>query len=110
MTGTLEWVSANLGLPLTVADMARHARMSARTFARRFREVTGTTPLRWVLKQRILAAQRRLESSDDPIERIAQDCGFGTGATLRLHFGREVGVSPTRYRGTFKQDRARRSA
>jgi transcriptional regulator GlxA family with amidase domain len=51
-----------------------------------------------------------LESSEDPVERIAQDCGFGTGATLRFHFGREVGVSPTRYRGTFKQDAARRSA
>jgi len=110
LTGTLEWASANPGRPLTVANMARHARMSERTFARRFREVTGTTPLRWVLKQRILAAQRRLESSDDPVERVAQDCGFGTGATLRLHFGREVGVSPTRYRETFKQSTVRRSA
>jgi len=107
---TLAWASANLGEPLTVAEMAHHARMSVRTFARRFREVTGTTPLRWVLNQRILAAQRRLESSDDPVERIAQDCGFGRGATLRLHFGREVGVSPSRYRGTFKQNTAVRSA
>jgi transcriptional regulator GlxA family with amidase domain len=110
LTQTLEWASANLGELLTVAEMAHHARMSARTFARRFREVTGTTPLRWVLKQRVLAAQRRLESSEDPVERVAQDCGFGTGATLRLHFGREVGVSPTRYRETFKQNTARRSA
>ena len=101
---TLTWAGTNLGEALTVSDMARHARMSERTFARRFREVTGTTPLRWVLGQRVLAAQRRLESSDDPVERIAQECGFGTGATLRLHFGREVGVSPTRYRGAFRRD------
>jgi transcriptional regulator GlxA family with amidase domain len=107
---TLAWASENLGKALTVSDMAHHARMSERTFARRFREVTGTTPLRWVLNQRILAAQRRLESSEDPVERIAQDCGFGTGATLRLHFRREVGVSPMRYRVTFKQDAARYSA
>src|ERR671921_1137803 len=107
---TLAWAGANLGEPLTVSGMAQHARMSDRTFARRFREVTGTTPLRWVLRQRILAAQRRLESSEDPVERIAQDCGFGTGATLRLHFGRGVGVSPTRYRATFRQEAARRSA
>jgi transcriptional regulator GlxA family with amidase domain len=107
---TLAWAGANLGEPLTVSDMAHHACMSTRTFARRFREVTGTTPLRWVLKQRILAAQRRLETSEDPVERIAQDCGFGTGATLRFHFGREVGVSPTRYRRTFEQDTTRRSA
>jgi transcriptional regulator GlxA family with amidase domain len=110
LTETLAWAGANLGEALTVSDMAHHARMSERTFARRFREVTGTTPLRWVLNQRILAAQRRLESSEDPVERIAQDCGFGTGATLRLHFRRELGVSPTRYRGTFKQNTARRSA
>jgi AraC family transcriptional activator FtrA len=110
LSGTLAWAVANLGEPLTVSGMAQHARMSDRTFARRFREVTGTTPLRWVLRQRILAAQRRLESSEDPVERIAQDCGFGTGATLRLHFGREVGVSPTRYRNTFKQGTARRQA
>jgi AraC family transcriptional regulator, transcriptional activator FtrA len=110
LTETLAWANANLGEPITVTDLAHHARMSERTFARRFREVTGTTPLKWVLKQRILAAQRRLESTDDPVERIAQDCGFGTGATLRLHFGRGVGVSPTRYRETFKQDTARRSA
>jgi transcriptional regulator GlxA family with amidase domain len=110
LTETLAWAGANLGEVLTVSDMAHHARMSERTFARRFREVTGTTPLRWVLNQRILAAQRRLETSEDPVERIAQDCGFGTGATLRLHFGRELGVSPTRYRGTFKQNTARRSA
>jgi transcriptional regulator GlxA family with amidase domain len=110
LTDTLAWASANLGEALTVSDIAHHARMSERTFARRFREVTGTTPLRWVLNQRVLAAQRRLESSEDPVERIAQDCGFGTGATLRLHFGREVGVSPMRYRATFKQDAARYSA
>jgi AraC-like DNA-binding protein len=60
--------------------------------------------------QRILAVQRRLESFEDPVERIAQDCGFGTGANLRLHFGREVGVSPTRYLVSFKLDAARRSA
>src|SRR3712207_1503720 len=63
---TLEWATANLGEPLTVARLSAHAPTSERTFARRFREVTGTTPLRWLLGQRILAAQSRLETSDDP--------------------------------------------
>lgn len=84
--------------------MAHHARMSERTFARRFRESTGTTPLKWLLSQRVLAARRHLETTDAPIERIAEDCGFGAGATLRLHFKRAVGVSPTDYRRTFRRE------
>jgi transcriptional regulator GlxA family with amidase domain len=107
---TLEWVSANLDKPLTVARMAQHARMSERTFARRFGEVTGTTPLQWLLNQRIILAQHRLETSDAPVDWIAQDCGFGTGATFRMHFKRAVGVSPADYRKTFRQGPERRSA
>jgi transcriptional regulator GlxA family with amidase domain len=84
--------------------------MSARTFARRFREVTGTTPLKWLLNQRILAAQRQLETSDVPVEWIAQNCGFGTSATLRLHFRRMMGISPTNYRKTFGEHSERHSA
>ena len=110
LTETLEWARANLDEPLTVERMAAHARMSARTFARRFREVTGTTPLKWLLNQRILAAQRQLETSDVPVEWIAQNCGFGTSATLRLHFRRMVGISPTNYRKTFGGHSERHSA
>jgi AraC family transcriptional regulator, transcriptional activator FtrA len=110
LTETLAWAHANLAEPLTVAAMAQRARMSARTFARRFREVTGTTPLRWVLSQRILAAQRQLETTEAPVDWIAQECGFGTGASFRLHFKRVVGVSPTDYRKTFRRDPERRAA
>ena len=98
---TLEWACANLDGPLDVRRMADHARMSARTFARRFPEATGTTPSRWILEQRILAARRRLEVSDEPVERVARECGFGAGATMRLHFKRALGVSPTEYRKGF---------
>jgi AraC family transcriptional regulator, transcriptional activator FtrA len=104
LTETLAWTHANLAEPLTVAAMAQRACMSTRTFARRFREVTGTTPLRWVLNQRILAAQRQLETTEAPVDWIAQECGFGTGATFRLHFKRVVGVSPTDYRKAFRRN------
>lgn len=110
LAGTLEWASANLGEPLTVARLSARARMSERTFARRFREVTGTTPLRWLSSLRVLAAQSMLETSDAPVDEIARDCGFGTGAALRDHFKRAVGVSPSAYRRTFGREPRRRTA
>ena len=70
--------------------------MSPRTFARRFKQATGTTPLQWVLHQRVGLAQRLLEMTDLPVELVAERCGFGSGATLRQHFGRIVGTSPAR--------------
>ena len=79
--------------PLDVAAMARHAAVSPRTFARRFREETGTTPLQWLLSQRVLEARRLLEESDLPIEEIAWRAGFGTAASLRDHFRRATSTS-----------------
>jgi transcriptional regulator GlxA family with amidase domain len=65
--------------------------------------MTGTSPLRWLLVQRVAAAQRLLETSDLSIDRVAEACGLGSAANLRLHFGRVVGTSPTAYRKAFKQ-------
>lgn len=100
---TLEWAQGELGHPHTVESLARRAKLSPRTFARRFRAATGTTPLQWLLTQRVVQAQRLLETSDLPIEHVAQQCGFGSAATLRQHFGRVVGTSPMSYRLTFRQ-------
>jgi transcriptional regulator GlxA family with amidase domain len=83
--------------------MAAHARMSERTFARRFPEATGTTPSKWLLEQRLLAARQRLETSNESVERVARECGLGTEANMRLHFKRSVGVSPSAYRRAFGQ-------
>jgi transcriptional regulator GlxA family with amidase domain len=81
--------------------MARRAAVSPRTFARRFREETGTTPLQWLLSQRVIEARRLLEETDLPIEEIASRAGFGTAASLRDHFRRATSTSPTAYRRTF---------
>src|SRR5437763_1785291 len=75
--------------------------MSPRTFARRFKATTGTTPLQWLLGQRVLLAQRLLETTDDSIELIADRCGLGSASNLRVHFQRIVGTSPAAYRRTF---------
>ena len=103
---TLAWLQEHLDEAVTVEDLARRSAMSPRTFARRFRAVTGTTPLQWVLRQRVLLAQRLLESTDEPVERIAERCGFGSAAGLRQHFHRLVRTSPLAYRNTFRQAEA----
>jgi transcriptional regulator GlxA family with amidase domain len=99
---TRRWALERLAEPLDVAAMARHAGVSPRTFARRFREETGTTPLQWLLTQRVLEARRLLEESDLPVEDLAWRCGFGTAASLREHFRRATATTPTAYRRSFQ--------
>ncbi len=103
LRATLEWASANLDRELSVDELARRAAMTPRTFARRFKQATGTTPLQWVLHQRVVGAQEALETTDLPIEMIALRCGFGSAAGLRQHFGRVVGTNPVAYRATFRR-------
>lgn len=100
---TLEYMLEHLDEPLSVETMADRAALSPRTFARRFRATTGTTPGQWLVRQRVLLAQRLLETTDDPVELIAVRCGFGTAAGLRLHFRRVLDTSPLVYRRTFRR-------
>lgn len=105
-TGSLEptrrWAAERLGDPLDVAAMSRHAGVSPRTFARRFRAETGTTPLQWLLTQRVLGARRLLEATDLPVEEVAWRVGFATAASLRDHFRRATATTPTAYRRSFQ--------
>ncbi|WP_344636038.1 helix-turn-helix domain-containing protein [Kitasatospora cystarginea] len=96
------WAIERLDQPLTVTDLARQARMSSRHLSRHFRLVTGTTPLQWLLTQRIRHAQELLETTDDSVDTIAAATGMGTATTLRRHFNRTVGVPPDTYRRTFR--------
>jgi transcriptional regulator GlxA family with amidase domain len=99
---TLEWALGRLHEPLSVTALAGHAAMSPRTFARRFAQITGTTPGEWLLEQRLTLARRMLETTDQTVEWIAHQCGFGSAATLRHHFAERLGVSPRAYRYTFR--------
>ena len=101
LEGTRRWAAECLERPLDVTALAAHAGVSPRTFARRFREETGTTPLRWLLSQRVLEARRLLEESDLPIDDVAWRAGFGTAASLREHFRRATSTTPTSYRRSF---------
>ena len=96
-----DWMLQHLADDLTVEVLARKALMSGRTFARRFRAETGTTPAAWLNRQRLIRAQQLLEQTDDSLERIAQDTGFGTAAVMRHHFVKVLNTSPQTYRRTF---------
>lgn len=98
----LAWMEENLHEELSVDQLAAKARMSPRTFARRFREETGTTPYRWLLGQRMLLAQRLLERTDATMEAVASRAGFANAAALRYQFVRSLGTTPNAYRRTFR--------
>ncbi len=103
---TLHWVSEHLAEPLTVEGLAARAGMSSRTFNRRFRDQTGTTPLRWLHRARVRQAQVLLETSDQAVERIGSMVGFGSPASFRDQFRRHAGTSPQSYRRAFQSGQA----
>ena len=105
----LEWAQRNLHRPLTVVDLARRAAMSPRSFSRHFLAETGTTPHRWLTHQRLLAVQRRLETTEASIDEIAYQTGMQTAETLRHHFRKSLQISPTTYRRRFTQRAAVRN-
>jgi transcriptional regulator GlxA family with amidase domain len=99
---TRAWALERLGEPLALADLAAHARMSVRTFTRRFREETGQSATRWLVHQRVALARHLLEATDTPVEKVAADAGFGTTASLRQHLHAAIGVAPLAYRRTYQ--------
>ena len=102
LQSTLDWLQDNLDRPLTLVDIARHAGLRVRTLIRRFHEQTGSTPLQWLIRQRLHLAQQRLETTAMPVEEVARRCGFGSATVLRQHFARQLGTSPLAYRRAFQ--------
>jgi transcriptional regulator GlxA family with amidase domain len=107
---TCAWALEQMARPLTVADLARQAHLSTRTFARQFLAETGMTPLRWLTAQRVLEVRRLLEATDLTVDDIAHRCGFSTPANLRVHLARAVGMTPSAYRATFRGPAGPRAA
>lgn len=101
----LDWMLAHLDQPLGVEALAARAATSPRTFARRFREQTGTTPLQWLLTARVRRAQELLETTNCSVDAIALATGFEAPVSFRTRFQKIVGVSPNTYRGRFNAAR-----
>ena len=103
LSEVLNWVVARLAEQHSVDSLARQVAMSRRNFTRRFRELTGAPLGQWLLGQRLAYAQRLLEATRQPIESVAQNAGFGSAMSLRQHFSRAYGTSPSAYRALFSQ-------
>ncbi|WP_199740306.1 GlxA family transcriptional regulator [Saccharopolyspora rhizosphaerae] len=99
---TREWLLHRLAEPLTLEEIAHHAGMSVRTFTRRFREETGTSPLDWLLGQRIEHARHLLEFTDLPVDEVAVQAGLSTATSLRKHLRARLGTGPAAYRRAFR--------
>jgi AraC family transcriptional regulator, transcriptional activator FtrA len=98
----LAWAQAHLDEPVTITELARRAAMSKRNFARRFQESFGITPYQWILRQRLALARRLLETSDLPIDAVADASGFVTAANLRARFSEDLQTTPSAYRRSFR--------
>ncbi len=101
LASLLDWMRENAHRPLDAECLAARACVSPRTFARRFREQTGTTPLQWLMRARMQRAQELLETTSRTIDEIATATGFKAAVTFRTRFHRIVGVSPSAYRSSF---------
>lgn len=99
---TRQWALDHLDEPLSIEQLARHARMSERTFCRRFREETGQSPGGWVRLRRVERARELLETHDLPVDEVARRAGLGSGGNLRHHLRRGLGMSPSSYRKVFQ--------
>lgn len=103
----LDWMSANLVEPFTLEQITDRFAMSLRTFQRRFRNLTGQAPLNWINQQRVNKARALLETTDLPIDHVADRSGLGSAANLRKHFGRVLATTPSAYRSAFTATNAR---
>lgn len=100
---SMDWARAHLASPLTVAALAAHAHMSTRTYLRHFKRCSGTSPIRWLIAQRVQASLALLETTTASVDEIAAATGFDTPVTYRHHFTRAMRTSPTAYRRAFRQ-------
>ncbi|UOQ58192.1 helix-turn-helix domain-containing protein [Leucobacter allii] len=100
---TREWALRHLGDPIGIARLAEHARVSPRTFSRRFLDETGYTPMQWVMRARVDRAREILEETDLGVDEIAATVGLGTATNLRRHFRAVLGTTPTEYRRAFSE-------
>lgn len=101
----LDEVRARIDEPHDLDALAARAGLSRRTFTRRFRQLVGDSPMQWLVGERVARARMLLETTDEPVERVAERCGFASAAVLRARFREQVRVSPATWRRSFAHRR-----
>ncbi len=94
----MEWMRRNLREPHSLGSLAEQAALSQRTLQRQFLEATGLSPIDWLIRERVAFARELLETTDRPLQWIAEQAGFGSQESFRRHFRGQVDASPTEYR------------
>lgn len=97
----MAWALEHLDSPITLDELAAQSTMSRRSYLRQFAKATGTTPIRWLIEQRIQASLALLESSEFSVEQISARVGFESPVTFRHHFVRQMRTTPSDYRSCF---------
>ncbi len=97
----MAWALEHLDVPVTLDELAARSGMSRRNYLRQFAKATGTTPIKWLIEQRVQSSLPLLESSELSVEQIAARVGFESAVTYRYHFVRQMSTTPSDYRSCF---------
>ncbi len=102
-SAAIDWALKNLNSNIDMSSFADKAVMSRRSFDRKFKATFNLTPKEWLTFQRLNFAKSMLETKPYSVEKVAELSGFNNGITMRHHFRKELGISPTYYREQFKE-------
>ncbi|UJP38714.1 GlxA family transcriptional regulator [Cellulomonas palmilytica] len=99
----IDWALDRLDEPIDLDTWSRQVHVARRTFTRRFRDRTGVSPGLWLVQQRLARARALLETTELTVDEVARRAGFGSAATLRLHFTEHLRTTPRRHREAFRR-------
>jgi len=98
----IDYLQRNISQPLSLDVLAESVAMSRRTLTRHFMKATGMSVVSWITAERLRRSQLLLESSNLPIEAVAEQVGYLSAVTWRQQFKARFGVSPAEWRKTFR--------
>ncbi|WP_264294012.1 GlxA family transcriptional regulator [Diaphorobacter aerolatus] len=102
MDALRHYIMRCIGKPMSIAELAEQAHVSDRQLTRIFKTELNMTPAAYIESVRVEMARNRLETTDEPLERIATTCGFNTTDALNRAFRRTLGTTPAEYRSRFR--------